>query len=85
MIENRHAKVSVTLPSRLLAEIDALVAQGAYKSRSAALEEAASRLMRARTDALIERGLEETDWDEEAALAEEGMADWSELVRRDEA
>ena len=77
----RRAKVSVTLPESVVAQIDRLVEEGRYESRSTAFEEAAQQLLRAQMDALIEREVAKLDRDAETTEAEEGMDDFSRLVR----
>lgn len=76
-----RTKVSVTVPSNVVASIDDLVREGDYESRSAAFEEAALHLLRARQDALIEAEVAKLERDVEIPEAEEGMGDFSDLVR----
>jgi len=75
-------KVAVTLDERLLEQLDALVREAHFPSRSqaieAAVEEKLARLARTR----LARECSKLDPDEERALAEEGLsgelAEWPE-------
>ncbi len=77
----RRTKVSVTIPEAMVAQVDRLVKDGLFESRSAAFENATDRLLRAQMDALIEREVAKLNRDAEIAEAEEGMDDFSKLVR----
>lgn len=76
------AKIAVTLESRLLDEVDALVEQRRFANRSQAIESAVSeQVARLRRTRLAEQ-CALLNPDEERALAEEGLAgdlaDWPE-------
>lgn len=76
-----RTKVSVTIAAGVASKLDALVAAGVYDNRSAAYEEAVTGLLRAHVDAQIEAAVAELDREEEMVEAEEGMAEFSALVR----
>ncbi len=67
-------KVAITLDRTLLRQVDRLVAEGRYPSRSRAIQEAVRRqLERSRRRRLAEEAAK-LDPNEERALAEEGLA-----------
>ncbi len=68
------AKVAVTLDSELLGELDALVAQRRFKSRSQAIEAAIAEKLERLGGTRLAREVAKLDPDEERAFAEEGMA-----------
>jgi Arc/MetJ-type ribon-helix-helix transcriptional regulator len=76
-----RTKVSVTIRDGIVSSIDDLVREGRYESRSAAFEAAATHLLRARQDELIEAEVAKLDRDAEMREAEEALADFSGLVR----
>ena len=68
------AKVAVTLDSEILGELDALVAQRRFKSRSQAIEAAIAEKRERLGGTRLAREVAKLDPDEERAFAEEGMA-----------
>ncbi|MDQ3461018.1 MAG: ribbon-helix-helix domain-containing protein [Deinococcota bacterium] len=75
-----RTKVSITIPEPIITEVDHLVEDGSYPSRSAAFEDALRKLLRAHLDAHIEAEAAKLDREAEMAEAEEGMADYAVLV-----
>ena len=74
------AKITVTVDEGMLVELDQLVQQEAFESRSAAMEAAVSALLTAQAEAQYDRALAAltpADVAEMQALAEEGMADFA--------
>lgn len=74
------AKITVTVDEGMLVELDQLVQQEAFESRSAAMEAAVSALLTAQAEAQYNRALAALtpeDVAEMQALAEEGMADFA--------
>ena len=76
----QRTKVSVTISNMVVSKVDELVKSGIFESRSAAFENAARELLRARMDAHIEAEVLKLDRDAEIAEAEEGMGDFAKLV-----
>ena len=76
-------KVTVSIEEHLLARIDELVQSELMESRSGAIEAGIEQLLAAQVEAEYERNLALLAPEEEQALAEEGMNDWSTLVSRD--
>jgi len=69
-----RAKIAITIDEHALSEIDQLVRQGAFPSRSKAIEIAVTdRLLREQHSRLA-RECRKLDTAEEQAMAEEGMA-----------
>ena len=68
------AKVAVTIDSQVLGELDALVAQRRFPSRSQAIETALAEKLERLAGMRLEREVAMLDPDEERAFAEEGMA-----------
>ena len=64
----------------MLAQLEALVADRAYPSRSAAIEAALLTLLRACMDMHIAAEAAKLDLAEEQALADEGLDDYTTLV-----
>ena len=75
-----HVKVTATVLSPLLSQLDALVAAHEYPSRSAAIEAALITLLHARMDAPIEAEAAKLDPAAEQRLADEGLDDYTTLV-----
>lgn len=76
----RSTKVTVSLDETLLGQIDQLVQQEQFLSRSAAMEAAITQLLDAQADARFEQALDsvtEQDWKEMQAMADEGLADYA--------
>jgi Arc/MetJ-type ribon-helix-helix transcriptional regulator len=80
MTRSVKEKVTVSVDPSLLEWADALVTQGSYDSRSAAMEAALEALYQHREEQAYERALALLNPVEEKALAEEGMADYARLV-----
>lgn len=77
---NSKKAVTVSVDTTLLWWADQLVQEGAYESRSAAVEAALEALHRYRLDAQLEAALATegpADVAEGAALAELGVAEWA--------
>ncbi len=77
-------KVTVSVDEGLLFELDALVQDHRFESRSAAMEAGVQRLLEAEVDAQFGRALDALtpeDLVTMEAMAEQGMADWSEQLR----
>ena len=76
------AKVAVTLDSEVLGELDELVAQRRFKSRSQAIEAAIAEKLERLGGTRLAREVAKLDPDEDRAFAEEGMtseiASWPE-------
>lgn len=75
--------VTVSIEEELLAQLDGLVQNDVYASRSAAMEAAIDALKRRAEDRQLEVALDaltEEDVQRMQAIAEEGMADWSKMV-----
>ena len=70
----RRSKVAVTLDTQVLEELDALVAQRLFPSRSQAIEAALTETPERLAGTRLAREVDDLDPDEERALAEEGMA-----------
>ena len=68
------SKVAVTIDSQVLGELDALVAQRRFPSRSQAIETALAEKLERLAGMRLEREVAMLDPDEERAFAEEGMA-----------
>ena len=68
------SRITVTLASRVLGELDRLVARGLVPSRSQAIEAALDESLGRLADIRLSREVAKLDPDEERALAEEGMA-----------
>jgi len=66
-------KVAVTLDSRVLGELDELVAQRRFSSRSQAIEAAVAEKLDRMAGTRLIREVCKLDPDEERAFAEEGM------------
>jgi metal-responsive CopG/Arc/MetJ family transcriptional regulator len=66
-------KVAVTLDSRVLGELDELVAQRRFPSRSQAIEAAIAEKLERLAGTRLVREVSRLDLDEERAFAEEGM------------
>ncbi|MEX2531649.1 MAG: ribbon-helix-helix domain-containing protein [Gemmatimonadota bacterium] len=66
-------KVAVTLDSRVLGELDELVAQRRFPSRSQAIEAAIAEKLERLAGTRLLREVSRLDPDEERAFAEEGM------------
>lgn len=75
-----HIKVTATVSRAVLDQLDALVAEQAYPSRSAAIDAALTALLRARMDAHIAASAAKLVPTEEQQLAEEGWEDYRTLV-----
>jgi Arc/MetJ-type ribon-helix-helix transcriptional regulator len=73
-------KVSFSLAQDTLSTLDTLLEQGKGRSRSSLIDEAVALLKRQQDDAWIEAQVALMDVEEEIALAEEGMDDYSQLV-----
>jgi Arc/MetJ-type ribon-helix-helix transcriptional regulator len=67
-------KVAVTIDSDVLGELDELVAQRRFPSRSQAIEVAIAEKLARLTGARLAREVAKLDPDEERGFAEEGMA-----------
>jgi Arc/MetJ-type ribon-helix-helix transcriptional regulator len=76
-----RSKVSISISDDIIREVDELVRQGAFDSRSAAFERATKELLRSRIDALIEAEVAKLDRPSEMLDADEGMDDFIELAR----
>lgn len=79
-------KVTISVDSGLLGQLDELVQAEQFESRSAVIEMAAQRLLEALEDARYQAALDALtpeDVTEMQVMAEEGMADWSVMVSRD--
>lgn len=74
-------KVSISISDDIIHEVDELVRQGAFDSRSAVFERASEDLLRSRVDALIEAEVAKLDRPSEMLEADEGMDDFAELTR----
>lgn len=74
------AKVTVSVDEALIEEVDERVEQGAYESRSAAVEAALELLSRQRRDGAFVRELLLLDPEEERQDAELGMKGYREIV-----
>ena len=74
--------VRVSVPNRVILELDGLVAQGAYPDRAAAFEAALAQLLRSRQDAQIEAEVDKLGREAEKTEAEMGMDDFAELLNR---
>jgi metal-responsive CopG/Arc/MetJ family transcriptional regulator len=72
------SKVAITLSTELLEELDELVAQRRFPSRSQAIEAAVAEKLGRLARTRLAREAARLDPDEERALAEEGMG--AELV-----
>lgn len=68
------AKIAITLERDLLDEVDALVAQHAYPSRSRAIQEAVAEKMRRRKCERLARECAKLSPAVERQVAEEGMS-----------
>jgi Arc/MetJ-type ribon-helix-helix transcriptional regulator len=75
-------KVAVTLDSQILGQLDELVAQRRFPSRSQAIEAAIAEKLERLAGTRLAREVAKLDPDEEKAFAEEGMD--SELASRPE-
>ncbi len=75
-------KVAVTIDSKVLGELDELVAQRRFPSRSQAIEAAITEKLERLAGTRLVREVAKLDPDEERAFAEEGMdselASWPE-------
>lgn len=80
MTKSVKEKVTLSVDPGLLEWADDLVDQGAYDSRSAAMEAALEALYEHRDEMAYEQALALLEPSEEKALAEEGMADYSRLI-----
>lgn len=67
-------KVAVTIDSEVLGELDELVAQGRFPSRSQAIEAAISEKLERLAGSRLAREVSKLDPDEEKAFAEKGLA-----------
>ncbi len=77
------SRITVTLDSHVLGELDRLVARGRVPSRGQAIEAALNEALERLDGNRPSRGVAKVDHDEERALAEEAMA--SELASWPEA
>lgn len=68
-------RIAVTIDEQLVEELDVLVGQGAFVSRSAAVEDALRRRLVKSNQRRLARECAKLDPVEEQALAEEGMAE----------
>ena len=68
------SKVAVSIDTQVLGELDALVAQRLFPSRSQAIEAALAEKLERLAGTRLAREVDKLDPDEERALAEEGMA-----------
>jgi Arc/MetJ-type ribon-helix-helix transcriptional regulator len=75
-----HIKVTATVSRAVLDQLDALVADQTYSSRSAAIDAALTALLRTHMDAHIAAEAAKLVPAEEQHLAEEGWADYQALV-----
>jgi metal-responsive CopG/Arc/MetJ family transcriptional regulator len=66
-------KVAVTIDSKVLGELDELVAQRRFPSRSQAVEAAIAEKLERMAGTRLAREVAKLDPDEERAFAEEGM------------
>ena len=69
-----RSRITVTLDSRVLGELDRLVARGLVPSRSQAIEAALDETLGRLAGIRLSREVAKLDPDEERALAEEAMA-----------
>jgi Arc/MetJ-type ribon-helix-helix transcriptional regulator len=74
------AKVAITLDRTLLRQVDRLVAEGRYPSRSRAIQEAVRRQLEWAQKRRLAQEVARLDPSEERELAEEGLAggEWPE-------
>ena len=74
------AKVAITLDRALLRQVDRLVAEGRYPSRSRAIQEAVRRQLEWAQKRRLAQEVARLDPSEERELAEEGLAqgEWPE-------
>jgi Arc/MetJ-type ribon-helix-helix transcriptional regulator len=74
------AKVAITLDRALLRQLDRLVAEGRYPSRSRAIQEAVRRQLEWAQKRRLAQEVAKLDPSEERELAEEGLAggEWPE-------
>ena len=68
------SKVAVSIDTQVLGELDALVAQRLFPSRSQAIEAALAEKLERLAGTRLAREVDKLDPDEERAFAEEGMA-----------
>jgi Arc/MetJ-type ribon-helix-helix transcriptional regulator len=86
-VDGVKTKVTVTVEENLIAWVDQLVANDGFESRSAAIEAAVETLRARQAEAQFEAALAALtpeDLAEDQALAELGMAEWSEVVAGNE-
>lgn len=69
------SKIAITLESRMLAEVDALVRNHMFPSRSRAIQEAVEEKLARLNRSLLAQECAKLDPEREKALAEEGLTE----------